>query len=146
MKLNLQTYQAIKIMAEVHKDHLRKDGIPYITHSIAVMLQMETEEEKQVAAMHDVFEMSNKYKFADLAMLGFSYDVIEALILITRDKKDTYKEYIEILAQSKLAIKVKLADLEHNLFSLTAEMDPTGSMIRKYLKARQYLQEKEKSV
>lgn len=145
MKTSYQTYVAVKIMAEIHKDQKRKEGIPYVTHPIAVMLEMDTEEEKQVAALHDVFEDSSVYRFADLFVMGFSTTVVDALILLTRDKSETYHNYIKKLSLNDIATKVKIADLEHNLSTLTKEMDASGSLRKKYLKALDFLREEKEN-
>ena len=44
----------------------------------------------------------------------FSKGVIEALKLLTHDKKVPYNEYIIRLKDNPIAKKVKLADLKHN--------------------------------
>ena len=45
----------------------------------------------------------------------FDEAVITAVKLLTHDKKVPYKKYIENIKTNKIALKVKLADLEDNL-------------------------------
>ena len=55
--------------------------------------------------------------------LGFSEDVLEALIAITKTKKESYSDYIERVSKNDYATQVKIADLEHN-------MDITTTMLQ----------------
>ena len=54
--MNLE--RAIEIAVEAHKGVKDKGGTPYIVHPLAVMLSLETENEKIVGVLHDVVEDS----------------------------------------------------------------------------------------
>ncbi len=106
------TKKAINIAYNAHMGQFDKMGIPYIFHPFHLAEQMDTEEECIVAILHDVVE-DTKITFEDLEK-DFSSQVIEALKLLTHDKKIPYDEYILNLKDNPIAKKVKLADLMHN--------------------------------
>jgi (p)ppGpp synthase/HD superfamily hydrolase len=104
---------AFKIAEMAHKDQFDKAGKAYINHPLTVAKKMETENEKIVAILHDVCEDSN-ITIEDLKKRGFNSEIIEALTLITKSKNENYDSYIEKIKSNSLALKVKIADLEHN--------------------------------
>jgi len=78
-------------------------------------MQMDTEEARITAVLHDVVEDSD-ITLADLANSGFSTKVLDALALLTHNKElVAYADYIAAIKGNPLAKKVKLADLEHNM-------------------------------
>lgn len=125
---------------------------PYITHPLELMNMLSTEEEKIVAVLHDVFEKcpgwclgrimdDSKFYVKDRSE-NIEYittaNVYWALMLISKDKHIHYDVYIQRLINdikldgtpNKLAIKVKLADIFHNMLC-----DPSEHAKQKYLKA-----------
>lgn len=106
------TRKAMVITYNAHMNQLDKSGVPYIYHPIHLAEQMETETECIVALLHDVVE-DTEITFEDLNK-EFAYDVIEALKLLTYDKKIDYIEYINRIKKNSIAKKVKIADLIHN--------------------------------
>lgn len=104
--------KAINIAYSAHMGQNDKFGIPYIFHPVHLAELMETEDECIVAILHDVVEDTD-ITFEQLEK-EFSYRVIEALKLLTHDKKVPYDEYIIKLKDNCIAKKVKLADLKHN--------------------------------
>ena len=48
--------RAIEIAVDAHKTDIDKGGNPYILHPLRLMMQMDTEDEKIVAVLHDVVE------------------------------------------------------------------------------------------
>ena len=106
------TRKAINIAYSAHMGQKDKFGIPYIFHPIHLAESMETEDECIVAILHDVVEDTD-VTFEELEK-EFSKKVIDALKLLTHDKKTPYKEYILNLKENPIAKKVKLADLKHN--------------------------------
>lgn len=105
---------AIMMAVKAHKDQKDLSGEPYILHPIRVMMKMRTEEEKIAAVLHDAVEDSD-LSVGDLHKAGFSTDIIEAIKLLTRDDAIPYDDYIAGIESNKLAIKIKLADLEDNM-------------------------------
>ena len=113
MMINTQlTRKAMIIAYNAHMNQFDKAGVPYIYHSIHLAEQMETETECIVALLHDVVEDTD-VTFKDLEK-EFPKDSIEALKLLTHDKKVDYMEYIKAIKKNDIAKKVKIADLIHN--------------------------------
>lgn len=110
--MNLDT--ALKIAIEAHAGQVDKAGMPYILHPLRVMLALSTEEERIVAALHDVVEDSS-VTLEDLAWAGFSESVVEAVALLTHSEDESYEAYIGRISLHSLAKRVKLADLEDNM-------------------------------
>ncbi len=107
--------KAISVALEAHKGATTRSGRPYILHPLHLMLQMDSEEEMITAVLHDVVEDSD-ITLDDLAAMGFSTAVIEALALLTHNKDNvSYEAYIEGIKSNPLAVRVKLADLTHNM-------------------------------
>lgn len=105
--------KAIEVATEALKGKQDENGCPYVEHSLRVMDKMDTEEEKIVAALHDVVEDS-ELSLRDLIDFGFSKTVVEAVEQLTKRKDMTYYEYIEDISCSELASKVKIAEVEDN--------------------------------
>lgn len=108
------TKQAFKLAYRAHEGQVDKEGIPYILHPVMVADAMETEHEVVTALLHDVVEDS----FVTVDMLreqGFPETVVEAVQKLTRPAGMEYLEYIRGLLDNPLAVKVKRADLLHNL-------------------------------
>jgi len=108
-----QTKKALKLCFEAHLDQTDKSGMPYVFHPFHLAEQMDTEESVVVALLHDVVEDTD-YTLSDLAAMGFSERIIEALSLMTHDSSVPYMEYVQRISNNQLATKVKLADLRHN--------------------------------
>ena len=56
--------------------------------------------------------------------------VIDTVKLLTHDSKISYEDYFNLIKNNPTAIRVKLADIEHNLSTA-----PSPSQIEKYFKA-----------
>ena len=107
--------KAIAIALQAHEGVLDKSGKPYILHPLRLMMQMDSEEARITAVLHDVVEDS-PITLSDLAASGFSSEILDALALLTHDKDSVpYEDYIEGIKSNALARQVKLADLEHNM-------------------------------
>lgn len=126
--------KAINIAIVAHNDLEDKVGKPYITHVMRVMERCKTEEEKIVAALHDVVEDTST-SIDDLRKEGFSEKVLAAVIAITQNKGETKANYIERIRENPLAIRVKLNDLEDNMDirRLPEISDTDVERLRKYL-------------
>lgn len=117
------TKKALEIAFDAHKDQTDKGGTPYIYHSFYLATQMTDEYSICVALLHDVIEHS-KYSFDDLTKAGFPQEVINAIKLLTFNKKTSYLDYIFKLKTSTLATSVKIAELKHNCdLSRLSEVD-----------------------
>ena len=123
---------------------------PYINHPLAVMNMMTTEEEKIVAVLHDVFEKCPGYALgrvmddsahwikirSTMTDIQISERMFWMLSVLSKDKHISYDYYIKclirscIVANNKVPIKVKLADIIHNLSG-----SPSEHARQKYMKA-----------
>ena len=136
---NLDT--ALNIAIEAHKNQVDKAGHKYISHPFRLSTKMDTEEEKIVALLHDVLEDSDVTE-EYLVEQGFSDNVITALVLLTKTKKqDYFNDYIKKIKTNKLATRIKIADLidNINLSRLSIVSVKDISRTRKYLDALEYL-------
>lgn len=110
------TKKAIKMAYAAHEGQTDRDGIPYICHPLLVAEQMQDEKSTVVALLHDVLEDTDLTKEALLSE-GIPEDCVEAIVLLTRNRKAAYQAYIDRLVSSgnRLALSVKCADLGHNM-------------------------------
>lgn len=109
--------EAVSLALKVFSGKRDLDGNPDILHSLAVGVAGQTKNEKIAGFLHDVVEDSDM-TFEDLDDLGFSAEVIEALRLLTHDKKlITYETYVRNIISSgnTTAINVKINDLRNNI-------------------------------
>lgn len=128
--------RALQIATEVHKDQKDRYGAPYILHVMRVMLRGKNEDEKIVGLLHDVVEDS-PMTLGDLRKEGFSESILEAVNCLTRPEPESYDDFIQRIKTSRLAINVKLNDLEDNLDMrrLPSIKEKDIPRINKYLKA-----------
>jgi (p)ppGpp synthase/HD superfamily hydrolase len=89
-------------------------GEPFILHPLRVLLQVDSEDARIVAVLHDVLE-DTACSVVELRRAKFSERVISALDRLTRRDGEAYEPYIERIAEDSLARQVKLADLKDNL-------------------------------
>ena len=108
-----ETKKALKLCFDAHKNQTDKSGLPYVFHPFHLAEQMETKETVVAALLHDVVE-DTEYTFDDLREMGFSENVISALMLLTHDPATDYMEYVAEIKKNPIAKAVKLADLRHN--------------------------------
>lgn len=139
------TNKALKIAYTAHHGQLDKSGLPYIFHPLHLAEQMNDEISTCVAILHDVVE-DTEISFDQLAK-EFPNEIIESIQLLTRDDNIQYFEYIRNIKEDPIAVKVKLADLDHNLditrFRGTKkDLSKTESLRRRYLKAKDILLQK----
>lgn len=143
--LNKQLTDAIVLATTFHAGQVDKGGNNYILHPLWVMTHVTGLKCKIAAVLHDLLEDTD-CSSKDLREIGIEEDIIEVVKVLTRDKNDTYMEYIEKVKENHIARKVKLVDLEHNM-DLTRVPDEDIEVGRKrnkkYQKAYNYLVEDE---
>ena len=132
--------RAIELAKQHHEGQTDKAGKPYIEHPLRVMRQVESEEEKIVAVLHDIVEDTD-ISLDDLRNEGFSEKVVSAVECLTKQDGENYDSYIERISFNPLAVKIKLADLEDNrdLTRLPEVTDKDLERIEKYDKALEKL-------
>lgn len=133
--------KAIELAAEKHAGQKDKAGLPYILHPIHVMMNMDTIDEKIVAVLHDIVEDTD----LEAQELGefFEFHIIEAVVILTRLPHQDYQSYIETVGNNKLARRVKIQDIKHNmdLNRLPSFNSRDRKRYFKYKKSLKYLQE-----
>ena len=131
---------ALSIARQAHEGQLDKAGVDYIEHPIYVASQVDTEEEKAVALLHDVIEDS-PVSAEELLQAGLPETVVTAVQILSKKKGQDYQIYLENVKSNSLARVVKLADLKHNsdLSRLSSVTDKDLKRFEKYKKAIDYL-------
>jgi (p)ppGpp synthase/HD superfamily hydrolase len=142
-----KTKKAMILMYENHKNQFDKSGIPYIFHPWHVAEKMVDEDTTIVALMHDLIEDTN-ITIEEISSMGFNDKVVTALSLLTHEKNTNYFEYIEKLSKNKIARKVKISDLEHNMdltrLNEVTRQDPKRiAKYKKYVESWKYLKKLE---
>lgn len=130
---------AFFISKGAHKDQKDKAGKPYFRHILFVVSVMNTKDTKIIAFLHDIVEDTG-WTFGLLA-LYFPSHIVDAVVHLTRREREEYEDYIYRLKENALAVKVKLADLEHNM-KIERIKNPTEKDIKrieKYKKAYEIL-------
>ena len=131
---------ALSIARKAHEGQLDKAGVDYIEHPIYVASQVDTEEEKAVALLHDVIEDSS-VSAEELLQAGLPETVVTAVQVLTKKKEQDYQTYLETVKKNPLARLVKLADLKHNsdLSRLSSITEKDRERLKKYKKAIDFL-------
>ncbi len=106
--------RAIELAVHYHKGQVDKMGQPYILHPLRVMARCQGVEAQMVAIMHDLVE-DTPVTAEMLLAEGFSQQVVDGLLGVTRRKGESYREFVLRAREHPLARAVKLADLEDNL-------------------------------
>lgn len=107
---------AIALAAKYFEGEYDKSGQPYILHCIQVMENVRKwgDVELEIAAvLHDIIEDTEITAF-DLLVMGYSQRVVDIVTLVSFEKGCDYDARILEICNSQDAIKVKMADLEHN--------------------------------
>ncbi|HHK6480548.1 TPA: GTP pyrophosphokinase [Streptococcus pneumoniae] len=131
---------ALAIAKKAHAGQVDKAGVDYIQHPLYVASQVNTEQEKAVALLHDVIEDSD-ITAADLFASGLSNEVVTAVQILKKKKGQSYQEYLGKVKSNNLARVVKLADLKHNsdLSRLKSVTNTDYERVKKYKNAIYYL-------
>lgn len=140
MELSLK--EAFRIAVEVHGDQRDKSGEPYLFHVMRVAAQMDTDEERVVAILHDVIEdfVPEEGDIGQtLALVSRIYELYgpnigNAVEALTKGTDVPYMDYIRRLSTNPLAVKVKLADLEDNSNPERLESREPKEAVRLYAK------------
>jgi (p)ppGpp synthase/HD superfamily hydrolase len=134
--------KALQIAIRAHKGQKDKAGHDYILHPIRVSERCDDPRAKIVALLHDTIEDTDVT--ADyLREEGFTEEIVEAVLAVTRREGEEYNDYVRRAAQNELGRMVKRADLEDNMDirRLPELTDRDVERLRKYLRAWQYIVE-----
>ena len=136
---------ARQLAKEYHKGQVDKAGVDYFSgHITSVVNGVDTVEEKIVAYLHDILE-DTELSYLDLMVLEFSDKVINAVMFLTKDKKEKYEDYLVKVKSNELSRAVKLSDLTNNmdLSRLKEITEVDKKRLEKYKKAYKYLKEQD---
>lgn len=136
----LQTF-----IKEKFKDKVDKAGKPYIEHLYRVAIPFLVEPKLYyIALLHDIFEDTDVIEKELLSFEEIDDDSIKILKLLTREKDESYMQYIKKIATDEIAIKIKMSDLRDNMdiTRLDKIKDEDIARLKKYHKAYKFLQEK----
>ena len=125
-----------------HEGQYDKGGNPYITHPAFVASRVTGIEEKIVAWLHDVLEDTDFDK-NELQRI-FGGEIMDALDCVTRREDESWEAYIDRVSGNPIAVKVKLADLTHNM-DLSRIPNPSETdfaRIERYRKTQLFLSTK----
>lgn len=132
--------KALRIAVNAHfgqKDKARK---PYIFHPLRVMNNVSTLDEKVVAVLHDVIE-DTAITADDLLKEGIPAYLVEAIVCLSKNEKETYEEFIRRVSWNEIAVNVKIADIKDNLdvSRLSSIVEQDIDRLKRYLKALEFL-------
>ena len=129
--------RAIDIAYSAHMNQRDKAGRPYFMHPVIVASQMDSEYEICTALLHDVIE--DTHVTIEELEREFPKEIIDAIRLLTHDKRTDYLDYVRELKKNPIARKVKLADLNHNLDITRVEDNPY--LLKKFMERRKKYEE-----
>ena len=138
------TIRAMNLAYSAHHGQFDKGGVPYIFHPIHLAEGMDDEVSTCVALLHDTVE-DTEITLEDLAA-EFPTAVVEAVGLLTHTEGTDYFDYVRRIRSNPIAMKVKLADLSHNMDAarfagVPVPKDRIGYFRDKYTKAKAILLE-----
>lgn len=135
--------KALSLAIKSHFGQYDKSGRPYIVHVLNVFMQAKNDEEKTVAALHDVIEDTDATR-DDLSQLGFPEEIVDAVDRLSRREGESIEKYMERVNGSELSKIVKRYDLNDNgrPERLTKLDDETRErLIEKYKKMKLLLED-----
>ena len=137
--MNLE--RAIQIAVEAHAGQRDKAGQPYVLHSLRVMFDLRSEDERIVGVLHDVVEDCEGWSFDRLKSEGFSSTVLDALDSVTKRTGEDYMAFVQRAGANPIGRSVKMADLQNNM-DLSRIAEPSErdhTRIAQYRDALEYL-------
>jgi (p)ppGpp synthase/HD superfamily hydrolase len=124
---------AIALAARAHEAQQDRSGQPYILHPLRILMSLQTDDERTVAALHDVVEDTD-WTLDALRREGFAEHIVHAVDCLTKRDGEPYTALIERAASDPIARRVKLADLTDNMniLRLSAFTDDDAERLHKY--------------
>lgn len=134
---------AYQIASRAFKDKKDLSGQPYFSHLIRVSNQFkENKDLFQVAILHDLLEDCPEWNEDSLRHL-FDKNIVDTIVVLTKNKREDYFDYINRINQNSWATRVKLNDLKDNMdiTRLNSLTEKDFKRLAKYLKAYKILTE-----
>lgn len=120
MTISISYAVAAELVARyAHKGQIDKSDVPYVEHLEAVAAQVEGDDAKAVAWLHDIIE-DTPIGPQDLHNMRFPKHIVDAVLLLTHTHESTRVEYLTRIREAEgeageLARAVKKADILHNM-------------------------------
>lgn len=121
---------------KLFQDKTDKAGKPYIGHLYRVSERLFDYKEKCAGLLHDTLEDIEGMTVEDLRYIGIPEDIIEIVVLVTKQKGLTYDEEITKIISSgnAHAMRLKKADMQDNMDKVRMSM--LEEHVQKRLKAK----------
>lgn len=116
--------KAIALAARKHSGQKDKGQQPYIFHPLRLMFKVKTSDQQIVAVLHDILEDTDT-TIVDLISLGFSQDIIDAILALTKKEGESRIEAAYRAVKNPIARVVKLVDVADNM-DLSRIAQPTN--------------------
>lgn len=129
--------RAIAIAAKAHEEQVDKAGNPYLDHPLFVMENVTSLEQKIVAVLHDAVEDS-ELTLEQLRSEDFPEVIVSAIAAITKIEGEAYAAYLERVIANPIALRVKIADVTHNL-DIRRIANPTEADFQRMAKYKKVL-------
>jgi len=108
---------ALQIATQAHFGQVDKLGNNYITHPTRIAAKFIGDTDLQsVALLHDVLEDSSVTE--EVLRKLFLASVVDAVVAVTKRAGQSYDCYLKQVKANKMALAVKLADIEDNMSRL----------------------------
>ena len=107
------TCKALVLAYQAHQGQYDPCGMPYVFHPYHLAEQMDDEVSVCAALLHDVVE-DTAVTMDELAA-QFPPEVVDVVRLLTHANGEPYEAYLARVKTHPVALKVKLADLKHNM-------------------------------
>ncbi|SDR65430.1 HD domain-containing protein [Agrococcus carbonis] len=139
---NGELQHAILVAARAYQGRTDRQGEPYVAHAVRVMLDVEGDDARAVAILHDAIEWGT---MTPQSLLGehFSPAVVAAVDALTKRDDEPLEQAMARIRADALAARVKRADLRDNAqqWRLDAMPDPEtrDRMLAHYRRAAELL-------
>ena len=134
-------FKALQLAIIQHDGQRDRSDRPYILHPVTVASYLDNETDQIVGLLHDTVEDTDLS--VDIIRQEFGDEIADAVDILTHDKNVPYEDYIEKITTNPIAVRVKLADLKHNM-QLDRIENPTAKdyeRLEKYRKAKARLED-----
>ncbi len=111
----------IILATNAHAGQYDRAGQPYILHVLKVLQNVHElfgdlvdEELECIAVSHDLIEDTNT-TIEDMIKIGGTQRVVNAILALTKKSNQSYDLYVQSVLSNEDAMRVKLADIKHNV-------------------------------